>query len=686
MKTKKPASKKTLAGSPPQNPPGKTASLKAGKEQAKIILYGGLAVALLAIALYANTFSHAYALDDFPVIYGNSLTMQGVKGIPMMLKTAYWYGLDGQNDFLYRPLSLVTYAIEWELAPHNPQLGHLTNILLYALTGFLLFRLLAFLLKDYNLLIPFLASLVFIAHPLHTEVVANIKSRDELLCFLFFILASGFFMEFVLDGKVLRLSLACVCYFLSLMAKESAITFLAIFPLLVWFFTGVSIRKNVLVSLSMVGVAAVYMLIRGSVLTSQTTGGDISVLDNTLVMAPDLNARLGTAFYILGLYLKLLVFPHPLASDYSYPQIPIVSLANPLALFALLFYTGMLIFALIRLPKKDPVSFGIFFYLIPLSLVANVLFLTRSTMADRFLFMPSLGFSLALAFYLLKAFQIPVARQRFENAASLFTRNGGLTGVAAVILILFGFKTLARNPAWKNDYTLFSTDSKISSRSSRIHFLYANHLIQSVRQNLVGEDKKTGYLQTAEVEMKEALRLYPQNTEAIFGLGELYTTTKQYDKALENYLLAREINPGDSKAVNNLGNTYFRMGDYQKAFETLKEAVTQFPNGFEGYNNMGSVYFATGQYEQAAEVYRKAISLNPGYADAQKNLGSCYGMLKQYDQAITQFLQAARLDPGNPEYYTNIAITYQFKGDSLTAQSYFLKANQLTAAKKTKNN
>lgn len=650
-----------------------------------IILFGSTVIALLAFFLYANTLSHAYALDDFPVIYGNSLTMQGMAGIPMMLKTAYWYGLDGQNDFLYRPLSLVTYAIEWQLSPNNPQLGHFTNVLLYAFTGFFLFRLLVMLLKNYNLIIPFITTLVFMVHPLHTEVVANIKSRDELLCFLFFILSAIQFVKYANDAKIGRIIMSGICFFLALLSKESAITFLAFYPLILYFFTGVTWKKNITGSLIMIGVSLIYILIRGSVLTSQTVSGEISVLDNTLMAAPDLQSRLATAFYILGLYLKLLVFPHPLASDYSYPQIPIVTFLNPLALFSLLFYLAAGIYSIIKFTKKSLIVFGIIFYFIPLSLIANVLFLTKSTMADRFLYVPSLGFCLVVAVLLTTWFKLPLAKQNYEKFSLLFTKNKGLMGLTTVILLLFSIKTIARNPDWKNDYSLFSKDSQTSSRSSRIHFLYANHLIQSVKQNLVGEEKKAGYLKTAEIEMNEALKLYPKNFEAIFGLGELYTTTKEYDKALSCYKNAIQYIPGDSKAQNNLGNTYFRMGNYQQAFEVLNNSIRMHPDNMEGYNNIGSVFFATGQYQKAIEVYTKAISLNPKYAEALKNLGSCYGMLKDYDNAIVYFNKAIAVNPNNPDYYNTLAITYQFKGDSLNANIYSEKARQAGLKSANKN-
>jgi len=683
MKVNKPVPKKITKGHEKSSHDGKAMAIKKNRPD-KTVFWGSIIIAAVAFLLYANTLNHEYALDDYPVIYGNSLTMQGVKGIPMMLKTAYWFGLDGKNDFLYRPLSLVTYAVEWELAPNKPQLGHFTNVLLYMLTGVMLFRLFSRLLNKYNPVLIFIAALLFIAHPLHTEVVANIKSRDELLCFLFFLLSADLLLEYNLSRKIWQLTLSCICFFLSLLSKESAITFLAVFPLLFYFFTDMTLKKNAISCMIMVGVAAVYLTIRGSILTSQTTDGDINIIDNTLIGAPDLNSRLATAFYILGLYIKMLIFPHPLASDYSYPQIPIVTFSNPVAIVSLLFYVGIMYYALTRFPKKDILSFCVLYFLIPLSLVANVLFLTRSTMADRFLYVPSFGFCLAVTFLLMKLLKLSTGAMAYTNLSAMLSKNRSLAGIAAIIFVLFSVKTIARNPDWKNDYSLFSADSKISSNSSRIHFLFANHLIQSVKQELITEDKKPGYLQTAEVEMKEALRLYPKSYEALFGLGEYYTTMKDYNKALEYYNMALQIFPNDPKALNNVGNTYFRMNNYQQAFEMLNNAIKQFPDNYEGYNNIGSVYFSTGQYEQAINVYKKAISLNPAYPEAMKNLGSCYGMLKNYDEALVYFNKAASLDPMNAEIYNNIAITYQFKGDSLTAQNYFSKAQEVTMSKKKK--
>lgn len=127
----------------------KSQAKKAGKAKANsgsgITLETGLGLlcAAFAFILYVNTMNHEFAYDDYPTIYGNQITMKGFAGIPELMRTSYWFGLNGEEDWLYRPMSMVMFAVEWGLAPNTPALGHFINVLLYALTGFLLMRFLS---------------------------------------------------------------------------------------------------------------------------------------------------------------------------------------------------------------------------------------------------------------------------------------------------------------------------------------------------------------------------------------------------------------------------------------------------------------------------------------------------------------------------------------------------------------
>ncbi|MEM9023143.1 MAG: hypothetical protein AAGB22_05350, partial [Bacteroidota bacterium] len=126
-------------------------------------------VALLGFVLYANTLGHGYVLDDFSVIKDNKIVQQGSDALGTIFSTSYREGYWSKPGSLYRPLTLSMFALEWELAPDNPALSHWINVLLYAVDGGLLFLLLARWSPPGRVIFPLIISLLFIAHPLHTE-------------------------------------------------------------------------------------------------------------------------------------------------------------------------------------------------------------------------------------------------------------------------------------------------------------------------------------------------------------------------------------------------------------------------------------------------------------------------------------------------------------------------------------
>ena len=168
---------------------GKSSSVNQVQGKKNLPLWFALGCAVLAFLLYANTLGFSYVLDDFSLIKENLLTQKGIAGLTEIFKSSYRSGYYLPDNDLYRPLSKAMFAIEWELAPNSPELSHWVNVLIYASIGFLLYRLL-FSITNNNTWLSLVIALLFITHPLHTEVVSNIKSRDELLRFLFFLLMS----------------------------------------------------------------------------------------------------------------------------------------------------------------------------------------------------------------------------------------------------------------------------------------------------------------------------------------------------------------------------------------------------------------------------------------------------------------------------------------------------------------
>ncbi len=643
----------------------------------------GLICAAFAFLLYSNTLNHEYAFDDYPTIYGNQLTMAGVESIPTLFKTAYWFGLDGKNDWLYRPLSMAMFALEWEIAPNTPALGHWINVLLYALTGFFLFKFLKDLFINNSTLLSFAVTLLWIAHPTHTEVVANIKSRDEILAFLFCILSMHQALKFIFNNNKPHLIFTAVFYFLALLSKETPITVLVILPLTLYVFTHSTFKKIVISLIPLCISAAVYLIIRGAVLTSQIGDPDIPLIDNTLVAATDFMHRQATAFYILGFYIKLLFFPSPLSSDYSYKAFDIVGFDNLVAIFSLLFYIAIAVYAILRIYKKDPVAYGVLFYLIVIALVSNVLFLTRSTAADRFLYMPSLGFCLVIVLLISRLIKIDLSKKTdFLSFSNILSYNKSFTYIICFLLLVASIKTIARNPDWKNDTTIFSTDINHAPKSARLHFLHANHILHDIKEGKIVQENIEPKFNESIKHLNIAIELNPKYRAAIMVLADTYANKNNFPEAMKWYNVAIENEPQYSNAYGSIGALFFKKQMYDTAVFYLQKAIQLDSSNSEAYNNLGSSYFGKTEYEKAVASFSKAVELNPRYVDAIKNLGSSYGMLKQYDNSIFYFLKALEIQPNNSEVNQYLGLTYQFKGDMQNANYYFQRAQGLTNTSK----
>ncbi len=601
-----------------------------------------LMVAAIGFLLYFNSIRNEYVLDDYPAIKENFVTKQGISAIPLILKTPYRYGYWTHNDKLYRPLSLLMFAAEWEYFPDNPHVNHFINVLLFSISGFFLFLLLCKLFPAPNLLVPFVCSILYIAHPIHTEVVANIKSRDEILALLFMISTTLFALKYLEKKSFIILFATLVSYFLSLLSKENAITFFVLVPFTVYFFSNVSLRKIFPLLISLAIVTGIYLLIRQQILKSVKFDEPITIINNSLA-GTDFSSRFASAFFILGKYILLLLFPHPLAYDYSFNQIPLAKFTDFFAILSFLFYVLIVVFAIMKLKKKDFFSFSIFLFLIPLALVSNVFILIESTMAERFLFIPSLGFCLAIALLFNKFLSSENSHFNYQKLSDFFSFNKKIMFIIIPVLILYSIKTISRNNDWKDNLTLYSNDIKIVANSARAHYLLGNELIKFTAEKESDKTKKEQILKYGINELAEAIKIYPTYSDAF----------------------------------NQTGVAYYKMGNFEKSREFLLQAQNYNNQNAEVKSNLGSVYFSLGQKDKAEEMYRQALTLNPNYVDALRNLGSVCGETSRYDEALIYFLRALKIEPLNSTLLYYIGLTYRFKKDEANANTYLNKAYEL---------
>jgi protein O-mannosyl-transferase len=601
-----------------------------------------LLLGLFAFLLYANTISHGYALDDYSVIKDNYVTKQGVDGIPTLLKTNYRYGYWNSEGTLYRPISLIQFAIEWEISPDNPALSHFVNVLLYALTAILLFFTLSKIFTSYNKLLPFLATVLFVAHPVHTEVVANIKSRDEILTFLFCIGAIYFLWNYLKSNKIPQLLLALFSFTLAMFSKENAITLLAVIPLLIYCFTDKTTKQNGQISAWFILPVLLYFMVRQSILGAVLEGAnEASVLDNLLMATDSKVNQLATAFVLLGKYLLVMFVPYTLVSEYGYPQLNIVGWGDWRALLSLLIWLGLGVWALMNLRKHKVPAFGILFFMITFSVFANVIILIGSSYGERFLYMPSLGFTIAAAWGLMKVGAVGMEKSE-EFFLAQFRKATILVIGIIPILVFFCLQTVHRNRAWENSYSLYHADIPNVPNSAKLNYHYG---LEQVKQGLKLKDgpEKQSWIQKGMASFEKAISLYPQYHDAYGELGLGHFRTGQLDKAMENY----------------------------------EKSIQYKPNNAKVYSNMGIIYFQNGQLEKAKEVYEKAVKIDPRFVDARRNLGSVYAQQKRFDEAIVHFTEALKYDPYNVTLHQYMGFVYRDKGDTANSKIWLDKASAL---------
>ncbi|MEI7661043.1 MAG: tetratricopeptide repeat protein [Bacteroidota bacterium] len=599
---------------------------------------------LLAFALYANTIPNKYVLDDSSVMGNNFVVKRGIEGIPMILQTPYRYGFRLLSDNLYRPFSLIMFAIEWQIAPETPALGHFINILFYALTCSLLFFILRKIVPDKGSLLPLLVSLLWLFHPIHTEVVANIKSRDEIMSTFFLFLAILAFIRYLEKNRIQYLAGAMAAYLLAFFSKEGVVTFLVIFPLIGWYFTKSDTKRLVTASALLLVPAAIYLLIRHQVLSTYATPFSPFMGDNLLVAAPDIQTRLATAIMILGKYLLLLVFPYQLVSDYSYNQIPLVGWADPLVWASFLVYAGALIYAFMNVRKRSMVVFGLLYFLVTMSIYSNIFTLIGTSFAERLLFLPSVGFCLLAGIALLKLPGSSKPVEQKEGMMGIFVKHPAVWLATGIILVLFSMKTVARNQEWHDGWSLTMADVKRSPNSAHMRY-YSGMAYREKAKEPENREHYNEIMQQAIHEFTACVTILPTFTEGYEQLGLANYRIKNTEEALRCYEKALQLNSKMAITYSNLGIIYFERGDFPKAMELYKKAVALDTNFEDGYYNLGSMYGNQGRLDLAVENFKKTLRINPGHAGANYFLGITYRSLNKPELAKEYLDRAGQLDP-----------------------------------------
>jgi hypothetical protein len=300
----------------------------------KFLIVSSISIFSFAFLLYSNTINHDYALDDTGAIQQNVNVKKGIKGIPDILKMDLWEQSEVRLGY-YRPLSLITFAIEYEFFQNAPHVHHFNNVVFFALSCVILFLVMHALLGNVHQFIPLCVTLLFAAHPIHTEVVSNIKSRDEILSFLFVFTSLLFFIFYLKKNKFSYIILVAISAYLGMMSKETALTGLLIIPIIPYIYTQYNLKSIFLKTLPIAGVVLLFFIQKKALIGEAIIPDDIINYPYT-----DSAVKLPTTFYLFFLGFKLLALPINLRYDYSYNLIPGVEFNDPFAILGFILFAG----------------------------------------------------------------------------------------------------------------------------------------------------------------------------------------------------------------------------------------------------------------------------------------------------------------------------------------------------------
>jgi len=332
--------------------------------------------------------------------------------------------------------------------------------------------------------------------------------------------------------------------------------------------------------------------------------------------------------------------------------------------------------ALILLRRRHIISFALLFYFASLSPMSNVLFPIGVFMNERFVFVASFGFALIAGWFF--TVWLP------GRTKSMAAYKNIAVALLVVILGLYTVKTIARNTAWKNDFTLFTNDVKVSYNSAKSTCSAGGKLIEEATRE-GNEAVRDEYLKLAMGYLKKSVKIHPGYADAWLLLGNgYYEYRKDYDSVLWAYGKILEKNPNYERVWSNLEIVFARLDstDYKiKVYESLLKIN---PNRFEPNYQLGVLWGKNkNNLANAFPYLKKAVQLNPKSTFALKDLGVAYGMAGMYDSSLVYLQQAVAIDPKDAQTMVNIGITYFNKGDTIKGREYFNKAKAADPSIKT---
>ncbi len=581
----------------------------------------------------------------------------------------------------YAPLHILSYHLDYRLWGLNPSGYRLINIILHILNSLLVF----FLIREWyhNEKAAIIGAALFVVHPIHVESVVWLSQRKDVLSAFFFLLALYGYIQFFKNKNWSWYGLSLILFLLALLTKPVAITLPLILIFYDWCFSPKKPRigwKDKLPFFLLSGVSAI------TTIWAQSAGTGIKhYVGHNFFVSLFLTGK------IIVLYLGKLLLPINLSARYVFSIqkfSDMLTISFILPWIFLLFLAGWLLWLL---KKNAPLAFPGCWFLITLLPVANLI-PTSTQMADRYMYLPSLGYSLAIGLFVcsLGIWAKQKKRRRLVQGISIIMVGG--------LIMFYGSLTVDRNLVWRSNYTLWKDALKSNPHNYYAATYLANACLMDGQKQSKHPKQKKYTLQEAKKNFQQGISLNPSFAPALLGMGSVLIEEGKPKVAIPFLLQAQKYNDEKRQSLrikHNLGIAYLKEGLFDKAEKTFASAIKQDPTFPPPYLALGKLYFDRNTYQgyqKAAKHYLQATKLSPedprGYfylamaldqlgnfssavynyqkalhlitnkssessllnpADIHLNLGGLYYRLQDYPKAVRHYRELLFLDPSHPQ-------------------------------------
>lgn len=609
--------------------------------QSKPTLYQKLAVVgalLLCFIVYlpalkndvTNWDDGLYVTDNQFITELNSETLNSIFFAP---ETRVWVGN-------YHPLTMLSLSVDYQFAKNktttkvnndklqeNPKFDpfafHFTNVILHIINTLLVFVFVFLLLQNFE--IAFIAAILFAVNALHVESVAWISERKDVLYTMFFLLSLITYLKYIKSNKYILLAVSFLCFFLSLLSKGQAVSLAVTLVLLDWF-TGrkmlsikVLIEKIPFFILSLVfGIIAIKA--QNDVFMEKT---DFQYYHQILF-----------GLYGYGMYVVKLLVPFGLSAYYPYPNPNFEAVFQPKFFFFTILAIAIVSAFFYFLKKSKNIAFGIAFFSINIFLVLQFFPVGSAIMADRYVYLPSVGFFVIVA-YLFVTFAL-----KSEKLKSLSI------GILSFYVLFLSIQTILQCRVWQNSVSLWENITK-SAPFSAVAW-----------SNLGGAYDATGNIENAQLAFSKAIEYKSDFYRAWNNLGSAHYKLGKKENAIKNFTQAIAYKSDNYEMYYNRGLAFRDLNKHKEAISDFDKAIELNSNFGEAFYNRGISKEVLGEFASALSDYNRGITLLPNFANLYYSRAHVKGITNDFTGAIPDFDKAIELNPQNVLAYSDRAYTY----------------------------